>query len=60
MEIRTKRLLLRRPAMDDLAAMHSIMSSPPAMRYWSTLPHASLEVTRPWLEQMIARTAAVK
>ena len=58
MEIRTERLLLRRPTMDDLGAMYEIMSSPPAMRYWSTMPHASLEVTRPWLEQMIARTAA--
>ncbi len=58
MDIRTERLLLRRPTMDDLGAMHSIMSSQSAMRYWSTLPHASLEVTRPWLAQMIARTAA--
>ncbi|MEO7222753.1 MAG: GNAT family N-acetyltransferase [Devosia sp.] len=58
MEIRTDRLLLRRPTMDDLGAMYEIMSSPSAMRYWSTLPHANIEVTRPWLEQMIGRTAA--
>ena len=58
MEIRTERLLLRRPRMDDLDAMFEIMSNPSAMRYWSTLPHASRDVTRPWLEQMIARTAA--
>lgn len=58
MEIRTERLLLRRPRMDDLDAMFEIMSDPVAMRYWSTLPHASPDVTRPWLEQMIARTAA--
>jgi ribosomal-protein-alanine N-acetyltransferase len=58
MEIRTERLLLRRPDMDDLDAMFEIMSNPVAMRYWSTLPHASRDVTRPWLEQMIARTAA--
>lgn len=58
MEIRTERLLLRRPTIDDLAAMHAIKSIAVAMRYWSTLPHASLEVTRAWLEQMIARTAA--
>jgi len=58
MEIRTERLLLRRPHIDDLDAMFEIMSNPAAMRYWSTLPHASRDVTRPWLEQMIARTAA--
>ena len=58
MDIRTERLLLRRPAMDDLDAMFAIMSSPTAMRYWSTLPHASRDVTRPWLERMIERTAA--
>jgi ribosomal-protein-alanine N-acetyltransferase len=58
MEIRTERLLLRRPHMDDLDAMFEIMSNPLAMRYWSTLPHASRDVTRPWLAQMIARTAA--
>ena len=58
MQIRTERLLLRRPHMDDLDAMFEITSNPVAMRYWSTLPHASRDVTRPWLEQMIARTAA--
>jgi len=58
MDIRTERLLLRRPRMDDLDAMFEIMSNPVAMRYWSTLPHANRDVTRPWLEQKIARTAA--
>lgn len=57
MEIRTARLLLRRPRLDDLDAMFEMMSDPAAMRYWSTLPHASVDVTRPWLEQKIARTA---
>lgn len=57
MEIRTARLLLRRPRLDDLDAMFEMMSDPVAMRYWSTLPHASVDVTRPWLEQKIARTA---
>lgn len=58
MEILTERLLLRRPHMDDLDAMFEIMSNPLAMRYWSTLPHASKDVTGPWLERMIARTEA--
>jgi [ribosomal protein S5]-alanine N-acetyltransferase len=56
-EIRTERLLLRRPRMDDLDAMFAIMSNPSAMRYWSTLPHESRDVTQPWLQQMIERTA---
>ena len=57
MEIRTERLLLRRPQISDLDAMFEIMSNPAAMRYWSTLPHASRDVTRPWLEKKIARNA---
>jgi ribosomal-protein-alanine N-acetyltransferase len=57
MEIRTARLLLRRPRADDLDAMFGIMSDPRAMQYWSTVPHASVEVTRPWLARMIERNA---
>lgn len=48
MDIRTERLLLRRATWDDLEAVHAVMSAPAAMRYWSTLPHASLDVTRDW------------
>jgi ribosomal-protein-alanine N-acetyltransferase len=55
MQVQTERLLLRRPAVDDLEAFFEIMSNPEAMRYWSTLPHADIEVTRTWLAQMIAR-----
>lgn len=58
MEIRTERLLLRRPHLDDLGALFEIMSNPTAMRYWSTLPHASLAVTRLWLDKKIASNAA--
>jgi len=57
MEIQTERLLLRRPHADDLDAMFEIMSAPSAMRYWSTLPHASLDITELWLDRMIARNA---
>lgn len=53
MMIRTERLVLRRPTMDDLDAMFEVMSDPRAMRYWSTLPHASLDVTRPWLQAAV-------
>lgn len=57
-ELRTARLLLRRPREDDLDVFFAIMSNPEAMRFWSTLPHASPEVTRNWLAQKLARTAA--
>ena len=58
MEIRTARLLLRRPVAEDLEAMFVIMSSPGAMRFWSTLPHANLDVTRAWLDTKLARNMA--
>ncbi|WP_197421254.1 GNAT family N-acetyltransferase [Devosia sp. Root105] len=58
MEIRTARLLLRRPRADDLDAFFAIMSDARGMRYWSTLPHADRDVTRAWLDQKIERTAA--
>jgi RimJ/RimL family protein N-acetyltransferase len=52
-EIRTERLLLRRATMDDVEAMHLIMSDPTAMRYWSTLPHTKLEQTERWMASMV-------
>lgn len=51
MEIRTARLILRRAVPSDVTAFHAIMSSPAAMRYWSTLPHESMAVTEAWFEQ---------
>lgn len=51
--IRTKRLVLRRATMADLAAMNRIMSDPRAMRYWSTLPHESVAQTEAWLQSMV-------
>jgi RimJ/RimL family protein N-acetyltransferase len=57
-ELRTARLRLRRPRWDDLDGFFTIMSNPLAMRYWSTLPHASPGVTQAWLEQKLQRTAA--
>ena len=57
-EIRTERLLLRRARLDDAPAMHAIMSDPQAMRYWSSLPHATFAETERWVESMVAMTAA--
>lgn len=52
-EIRTERLILRRACMDDVAAMHRIMSNPVAMRYWSTPPHTDLGQTERWVASMV-------
>ncbi len=51
MEIRTARLVLRRAVLTDIDAFHAIMSSPEAMRYWATLPHASMAITEPWFQR---------
>ena len=51
--IRTDRLLLRRATMDDVEAMHAIMSNPLAMRYWSTPPHTQMEQTERWMASMV-------
>ena len=51
MEIRTARLVLRRAVPADVAAIHAIMSSPEAMRYWATLPHESMAETEAWFQK---------
>lgn len=56
----TERLILRRAREDDLEAMHAVLSNPVAMRYWSTLPHDSLDQTRDWLASMIEDDPAVR
>ena len=52
-EIRTERLLMRRFTMDDTPAMHRIMTDPVAMRFWSTLPHESLDQTETWVRSEV-------
>lgn len=52
-EIRTARLRLRRARMDDLEAIHRVLSDPRAMLYWSTPPHATLDQSRAWLASMV-------
>jgi RimJ/RimL family protein N-acetyltransferase len=51
--IATERLVLRRARIEDVEPMHRIMSDPVAMRYWSTLPHESLETTADWVRSML-------
>lgn len=48
------RLTLRQPRTSDLAAFHDIMRDPRAMRYWSTLPHATPAVTQVWMTSMLS------
>ncbi|MGI8705755.1 MAG: GNAT family N-acetyltransferase [Sphingomicrobium sp.] len=49
----TARLVLRRFRLDDSPAMHRIMTDPAAMRFWSTLPHDSIEQTETWVRSEI-------
>ena len=51
--ISTPRLPLRRARMDDLDAIHAVLSDARAMRYWSTPPHATLDQSRAWLASMV-------
>ena len=52
-EILTPCLRLRRAGAADLHDLYGLLSNPTATRYWSTLPHDTLEQTRTWLDQMI-------
>ncbi len=52
-EIKTERLLLRRFRLDDTPAMHQVMIDPVAMRFWSTLPHESMEQTEAWVRSEV-------
>ena len=38
--LKTARLTLRRARIEDLAAMHAILSNAEATRFWSAPPHA--------------------
>jgi [ribosomal protein S5]-alanine N-acetyltransferase len=51
--IRTARLTLRRARIEDLDDIHAVLSNKEAMRFWSRLPHASLEESRIWLRSTI-------
>ena len=56
----TRRLVLRRMAMADAPALHEALSDPETMRYWSTLPHRSLDETESWVQETIEAVAAGK
>lgn len=52
-QIRTKRLLLRRATMDDVAGMHAIFTDARAMRFWSRPPHETLAESERWVSEMV-------
>ena len=56
--IQTDRLILRHATSGDVAAMHAVLRSPAAMRYWSTPPHRTIRQTRDWLRSMIYASPA--
>lgn len=39
--------------MDDVEAMHEILTHKIAMQFWSTLPHGNIEQTRTWVGSMV-------
>jgi [ribosomal protein S5]-alanine N-acetyltransferase len=51
--IRTARLLLRRARMEDLDALHAVMSDRRAMRYWDRPPHGKIGATEAFLRWMV-------
>jgi RimJ/RimL family protein N-acetyltransferase len=57
-QIVTSRLILRRMTMADAAALHVALSDAETMRYWSTLPHQSVEQTEAWVAATIAAVSA--
>lgn len=52
-EIVTERLRLRRARMSDLGVVHGLLSEPRNMRYWSSLPHSTIEQSEAWLRSMV-------
>lgn len=53
----TRRVTLRPPTPDDLAALHGIFAHPKAMRHWSTPAHRTLDDTAELLARMIEAEA---
>ena len=51
--IRTERLVMRRFRMDDVDVMHRVLTNPEAMRFWSTLPHETIEQTEAWVRSEV-------
>jgi len=52
--IDTERLVLRRMMAYDAPALHTMLSDPETMRFWSTPPHATLAETEAWVADGLA------
>lgn len=57
-ELVTARLRLRRATMDDLEAIHALLSDPRNMRFWSSPPHETLAQSEEWLRSMVGADPA--
>ena len=55
--LETPRLLLRRLAPYDAPALHTLLSDPEIMQYWSSLPHQTQAETDAWVQESIAAIA---
>lgn len=55
--LKTKRLILRAPRADDLAAMHAVYSDPRAMAFWSTSAHDDISITKDLLDRRMSHWA---
>jgi len=55
--IETPRLILRRLAAYDAPALHTMLSDPETMRYWSSLPHEELAETEAWVAESLEAMA---
>jgi RimJ/RimL family protein N-acetyltransferase len=53
-ELKTERLLLRGAKPADATALHECFSDHELMKYWSTLPHTTMEETDHWIDSMIS------
>ncbi|KAJ3116443.1 hypothetical protein HK100_001066 [Physocladia obscura] len=51
--INTPNLLLRRYCASDIPFIHSCLSNPVVMTYWSTLPHTDLSQTEEWMNTVL-------
>lgn len=56
--IETERLVLRRMTVLDVPALFAIMRDAETMRYWSTLPHSTPEITARFVAETVAAVAA--
>ncbi|MCB8879023.1 GNAT family N-acetyltransferase [Acidisoma cellulosilytica] len=57
-KIETPRLVLRRMTLADAPALHDFMCDAETMRYWSSLPHATLAETEAFVGDTLGAVAA--